>query len=110
MNRVAFCGKLTAQPGQRDALVALLLQPTERLRDVAGCELYLVNTSPSEDDAVWVMEMWRDVAAHADSLADPDIRAIIGQALPLLAGRPELIDLIPVGGVGLEPGLGEAFA
>ncbi len=102
MGRVGYLGKLTTQPGQRNALVDVLLQAADLLKDAAGCELYVINTSQTEDDAVWVMELWSDADAHAASLTCDDVRRLIGKAMPLLAGRPERIDLTPVGGVGLR--------
>ncbi len=102
MGRVSYLGKLITQPGQRDALVDVLLQAADLLKDTAGCELYVINTSQTEEDAVWVMELWIDADAHAASLTRDDVRALIGKAVPLLAGRPERIDLTPVGGVGLR--------
>lgn len=45
-------GQFTAQPGQRDALVALLLQAAEALQELDGCYLYVVNSDPNDPDAV----------------------------------------------------------
>ncbi len=101
MGRVGYYGKLTTQPGQRGALLDLLLQAAKLLKDAAGCELYVINTSQTEEDVVWVTELWSDADAHAASLTRDDVKALIGKAVPLLVGRPERVDLTPVGGVGL---------
>jgi quinol monooxygenase YgiN len=46
--------KLTAQAGRGDDVAQLLLCAAESLREVAGCELYVINRSRSEPDVVWV--------------------------------------------------------
>ena len=63
-------GKLTANPGERDALAEKLLRAADLMKAVPGCLLYVVNTSDTEPDSVWVTEIWRDENAHAsvDSL------------------------------------------
>ncbi|MFL5659281.1 MAG: putative quinol monooxygenase [Ktedonobacteraceae bacterium] len=93
--------KFTARPGQRDALVEHLLRAAARVSNVAGCELYLINTSPTEPESVWVTEVWRSQQEHDASLTTPDAQEAIKQVLPLLAGLPEKIDVLPVGGKGL---------
>lgn len=92
--------KFTAQPGKRDALVELLLQAAEGVKTAPGCELYIINTSAAEPESVWVTEMWRSQQEHDASLNIEGARELIQQVLPLLAGRPERIDLVPIGGKG----------
>jgi quinol monooxygenase YgiN len=94
-------GKLVAQPGQRDALVAKLLRAAELMESVKGCLLYVVNTSVDEPDAVWVTEIWQDEAAHGASLSMPGVRTLITETMPLVAGPPEGTRVSPVGGKGL---------
>lgn len=93
--------KFTARPGQRDALVEHLLHAAAGVRAVAGCQLYLINTSPTEPECVWVTEVWRSQQEHDAALAIEGAQQAILQVLPLLAGSPEKIDLLPVGGKGL---------
>jgi len=92
--------KFTAQPGQRDALVEHLLCAAALVEKAAGCELYIINTSTTEPDRVWVTEVWRSQAEHDASLTIEGAQAAIKQVLPLLAGSPEKIDVLPVGGKG----------
>ena len=102
MTRFGLYGKITAHPGEGDALAECLLEAAELLRDVADCELYVVSRSPNEADTVWVTEVWSGQAAHAASLASESVEALIRRALPLIAGAPERIETVPVGGKGLE--------
>ncbi|MCR2806420.1 putative quinol monooxygenase [Paenibacillus soyae] len=92
-------GKLTAQPGKREELADILLQAAEGMKDNADCELYLVNVSEDDPDAIWVMELWRSAEAHTNSLKDPAAIALIQQARPLIAAI-EPVKLRPVGGKG----------
>ncbi|MEV1025727.1 antibiotic biosynthesis monooxygenase [Streptomyces sp. NPDC050264] len=101
MDKVGYYVKFRTQAGQRDALAGLLLQAADHARDAPGCELYVVNTASGEDDVVWVTEIWRSAADHTASLSADGAGELIGQALPLLAGPPERIDLRPLGGAGL---------
>jgi quinol monooxygenase YgiN len=93
-------GKFITHPGQRGALVEILLEAAASMRDVPGCELYLVNVSPTEPEVVWVTEVWSHAAAHDASLTNEGARALIRRAMPLIAGI-ESIELKPVGGYAL---------
>ena len=68
MSTFGLYGKIIAKPGQRDALVAGLLKAAALMQHVPGCELYIVNVSASEQDVVWVTEIWRSASAHQASL------------------------------------------
>jgi quinol monooxygenase YgiN/quercetin dioxygenase-like cupin family protein len=99
--------KLTAQPGRGEELARLLLRVADSQREVAGCELYVINRSPTEPDSVWVTELWLSQEALDAALQKLETEA--GQALlaemrTLLAGPPERIDLEPLGGVGYLAG------
>lgn len=100
MDRFGFYGKITTHPAQRDALVAILLEAAALMRDIPGCDLYIVNTSPTEPDTIWVTEAWHSREAHAASLTRDDVRALIERGRPLIAGG-ERIEVVPVGGKGL---------
>lgn len=93
-------GKLTAHPGQRDVLVSILLEAADALKASEDCELYIVNVSDDDPDAVWVTELWKDAEAHAASLRNEEALALIQRGRPLIAGA-EPIRLRPVGGKGI---------
>jgi quinol monooxygenase YgiN len=100
-------GKLTAQPGRRDALLGILLDASRGVAQLEGCRLYVINTAPDDPDSVWVYEAWDTKEAHASSLQLDETRAAIQRALPLLAGPPDGgITLTPVGGLGLDVAAG----
>ncbi len=90
-------GKFTAQPGKRDELVGYFLRAAELLERDPGCIQYMVSTS-SDPDAVYVSEVWTDQVAHDASLETEDIRALIPEARPLIAGTSEQTHLRVHGG------------
>ncbi len=100
MNRYGFLAKFTAHPGKRDDLVELLLHAAESAQGDSGCLHYLISTS-AEPDAIWVTEVWTTKAAHDASLETEDAKALIGQALPLIASVSGQTELRVVGGTGL---------
>lgn len=91
-------GKMTANPGQRDALQAILL---EGLGTMPGCLSYIVARDPADADALWVTEVWTDEAAHRASLQVPEVRAAISKGMPLIKTFSDAVVTEPVGGVGL---------
>lgn len=99
MSKFGLYGKITAHPGQREALVAGLLEAATLMQQVPGCELYIVNVSVSEPDTVWVTEVWTSAAAHQVSLTLDEVKALIQRNRPLIAGG-ERIEIIPLGGKG----------
>lgn len=103
MSQFAMYGKVIAQPGQRDAVVELLLEASRLLMPLAGCYLYVVNVVPSEPDAVWVTEIWATQADHDASLQMDSLKELIVRARPFIAGF-ESVRLVPVGGKGLAAG------
>ena len=100
MSKFGLYGKITTHAGQRDALVAVLLEAAAALEDAPGCELYIVNVSATEPDAVWVTEVWSSQAAHEASLSRDEVKALIQRGRPLIAGG-ERIEVVPIGGKGL---------
>ncbi|MBA2530945.1 MAG: antibiotic biosynthesis monooxygenase [Nocardioidaceae bacterium] len=93
-------GKFSAQSGKRTDLVRYLLQAAELLERNPDCIYYIVSTS-DEPAAVWVSEVWTDQAAHDASLEPEDIRALIQEARPLIAGIAGQTQLTVQGGKGL---------
>jgi quinol monooxygenase YgiN len=93
-------GKMTAQPGQRDALVAILLAGTGGM---PGCLSYIVATDPSDADAIWITEVWDSKEEHDQSLTLPAVREAIAKGRPFIASFGDGVVTTPVGGHGLTP-------
>lgn len=92
-------GKMKAAAGQRDALIALLLDGTEGM---PGCLSYVVAKDPNDADGIWITEVWDSRDSHRASLQLPAVRATIARARPLVAGFESSTETEPVGGVGIR--------
>ena len=91
-------GKMIAKEGQRDALLAILL---EGIGDMPGCRAYVVARDPADANGIWVTEVWDSPESHQASLTLPSVKAAIAKARPLIAGFDKHIVTEPLGGVGL---------
>lgn len=91
-------GRITATPGDRDALVAILA-PGEG--SMPGCLSYIVARDPKHRDAIYVTEAWESRDAHAASLKLPSVQAAIAKGRPLIAGFETIAETEPVVGIGL---------
>lgn len=91
-------GKMRAQPGQRDALIAILLESTGGM---PGCLSYVVARDEGEEDAIWITEVWDGEDSHKASLSLPQVQAAIARARPLISGFDSQIRTVPAGGAGL---------
>jgi quinol monooxygenase YgiN len=92
-------GKMTATPGQRDPLVAILLRGTAAM---PGCLSYIIASDPTEPDALWITEVWESAASHQASLSLPAVQAAIAAGRPLIAGFSNRTETVPLGGYGLS--------
>ena len=98
--RFGLIGKMTAVAGQREALMAILLEAVD---DMPGCLSYIVATDAGDANAIWITEVWDSQASHAASLALPAVKAAIGKGRPLIASFDTSVTTVPVGGHGLPP-------
>lgn len=91
-------GKMRAKPGQREALLALLL---DEVGAMPGCISYVVARDPEDADALWITEIWNSAEDHKASLSLPQVQAAIGKARPMIAGFDLSVRTEPVGGIGI---------
>ena len=91
-------GKMTATPGQRDALIAILI---DGVADMPGCLSYIVAKDLDDVDAIWITEVWDSQASHRASLELPVVQQAIALGKPLIADFGDSIITMPVGGHGL---------
>ncbi len=96
-------GKMNAVSGERDALVAILLESTQAM---PGCLSYIIATDPADGDALWITEVWDNQVSHKGSLALPAVQAAIAKARPLIAGFGNRVETVPIGGHGLVKNTG----
>jgi quinol monooxygenase YgiN len=91
-------GKMKALPGERDALIAILV---EGVGSMPGCLSYIIAQDPTDADGIWVTEAWDSRDSHQASLSLPSVRQAIARGKPLIAGFGERFETVPVGGHGL---------
>jgi quinol monooxygenase YgiN len=91
-------GKVTAVPGRRDVLAAILLKAT---REIPGCLSYVKARDRTDADALWITEVWEDRESHEVALTLPAVRAAIAEGRPLIAGFSDRVETLPLGGYGL---------
>ena len=91
-------GKMRAASGQRDRLIAILLEATG---EMPGCLSYVVARDPDDADAIWITEVWNNREGHRASLQLPQVQAAVARARPLIAGFDSSTETVPVGGAGL---------
>jgi quinol monooxygenase YgiN len=90
--------RLTAKPGQRDAVARILVDSGAVFDDDPACLMSLVVLDAGDDDVIWVQDIWTDREAHDRAMAGPEMREGIEAAIPLLEGVPEQHEVTPVGG------------
>jgi len=82
-------GRMTALPGRRDELIALLHAGFRAGGDDSGLLTYSINTAPEDPDTMWLTQLWTDRDAH-DVTTRSEAVASVTQDLPaLLAKQPE---------------------
>lgn len=89
---------MLASEGKRDELIGIMLEGTGKM---PGCLSYVVAKDPSNKDAVWITEVWKDKESHSASLNLESVKAAIAKARPIIAGFGERFETEPVGGFGL---------
>jgi quinol monooxygenase YgiN len=91
-------GKMIAAPGQRDALISVLL---EGIAEMPGCLNYVVARDPAEVNAIWITEVWDSEQSHRASLSLPAVQQAIARGKSLITNFDHAIVTEPVGGYGL---------
>ena len=90
--------KFIATEGKRDELIAILLAGT---KNMPGCLSYVISKDGTNDDMIWIHEVWKNKADHGASLKLPSVQTAIAEGRPLIAGVEPVATTIPVGGYGL---------
>ena len=63
MSKVAVIAKITALPGLRDEVVAVLSEVVEATTSEPGTLVYAMNVDKADDDVIWFYELYTDEAA-----------------------------------------------
>ena len=90
--------KLTPTPGKREELIRIL---KEAAVDMPGCFSYVIAKDSVDENAIWVTEVWENLASHDASLSLPSVNNALPQIKPLIAAFEKIAVTTPVGGIGL---------
>ena len=90
--------KMIAAPGKRDELISI---PLEGTTDMPGCLSYVVSQDSTDENALWVTEVWESQASHGASLSLPEVQRAIAKGKPMITAFGERFETTPVGGHGL---------
>lgn len=91
--------KMTAASGKRDQLIRII---SESAVYMPGCLSYVVAKDSSEENTIWVTEVWENMASHDASLSLPAVKNAIPQAKGIVTGFEKMAETAPVWGVGLD--------
>ncbi len=95
--------RFKSKAGHGDELASRLVAAVEDLRRFPGCELYLVSRDPHDAEAVLVTELWSTPEAVRAALELPKSGEHVAEVSVLLDAAPELVETVPVGGIGPPP-------
>ncbi|MEM9954289.1 MAG: putative quinol monooxygenase [Chloroflexota bacterium] len=99
MAHYGLIGKMTTEADNRDAFLEILSEASAMMMAREDCLLYLVSKDAEDETAIWVTEVWTSQEAHGEAVQLPEVRALIGQGMPLIIGTPTRHGLIPVAGI-----------
>lgn len=91
-------GKMLATEGSREQLLNIML---DGMGSMPGCLSYVIARDPTDDNALWITEVWDSQEFHQASLQLPNVQDTISKARPLIAGFGERFETEPVGGHGI---------
>lgn len=92
-------GQIKTAPGRRDELIELLLTGTQ---EMPGNLSYVIAKDATDEDAIWVTEVWETREHHTASLSLPAVQQAIAQGKPMITGFGQRVETHPVGGQGID--------
>jgi quinol monooxygenase YgiN len=93
--------KLVAKKGRADALVGKFIEAAEMQRDNPACELMIAGKSTTEDDVVYVIEVWASEEDWQQARSSDEIAAWAKEMPGLVAQWPKSATFDAAGGKGL---------
>ena len=101
MAKTSMFVKLTAQPGTRDDLLAALGRILPAVDQEEGTEIYAIHTDTTDENAVWVYELYTDDAAMTAHSSSDAMAALLGEVGALLGDAPLMVVTTPTAGKGI---------
>jgi quinol monooxygenase YgiN len=93
--------KITLIPGRRDEMVEIL---RESAVDMPGCLSYVVAKDATDENTIWVTEVWDGIASHDASLSLPAVKNAIPRGKAIVSNFEKIAVTSPVWGAGLRSG------
>jgi len=101
MSKVGVWVKLDIQPGKRDEAVAIIKEALDAVQGEEGTLIYQLSADSTDENVLYFYEVYTGQdALIAHSSADW-FKAFGPKLGPVLAGRPAMTFLAPLGGKGL---------
>ena len=94
--------RIEAQPGKQAELLRKFLDAVELQRDNPACRLMMVSSSPSDEDAVFLTEVWSTEDEWERARSSPEVGEWAGGMPSLVAGPPQTTPLEVAGASGLR--------
>lgn len=85
--------KLTIVRGKREEMIRIL---RESAINMPGCLSYVVAKDATDENVLWVTEVWDSVASHASSLSLPSVRNAVPQAKAIISVFDKIAITFPV--------------
>jgi len=92
-------GQIKVKKGSRDQLIDILLKGTQ---EMPGCIQYIISKDVSDEQSIWISEIWESKKDHENSLKLAEVQEAIGKGRNLIDGFGERIETEPAGGFGLR--------
>lgn len=94
--------KLVAKPGQRDELLTALRGMLPTVETEEGTEVYSFHEDRSDDNALWIFELYRDEDALAEHSSSEAMRNLLGALGPVIAEPPMMVFATPTDAKGFQ--------
>jgi quinol monooxygenase YgiN len=101
MAKTSMFVKLSAQDGKRDDLLAALDRMLVAVNEEAGTEIYAFNLDTTDDNAIWIYELYTDADALAAHSSSDAMATLLGEVGGLLGDAPLMVTTTPVSGKGI---------
>ena len=101
MSKVGVWVKLETRPGMRDEAIAVIQEALDAVKGEEGTLLYLLNADPNDENVLYFYEAYANQDALNAHVGAPWFAAFGPKLGPVLAARPAMSFLTPLGGKGL---------
>ena len=102
MSKISIIAKLTVADGKSDEFESAITGLFEAADEEPGLEVYSCHAAKDEPGVYYFFEVYTDGDAHKSHGRGEAMKPAMAAVGAVLAGRPEIITLSPVGAKGLD--------